>query len=249
MSNSRKSRSVCASSQGKRLLKQAKGEWKDSEGNRLTYERIAEMTKLSNKTVSRFFSGKGIDEENVYPIIQVLDLKYEDVISLEEDKVGETMNKIEEHDSDSNSASELIINLKTTLEEYRKNIENNYQAMDWLKGNRQALAHQAAEVALKECDNQNLHDGDIEYARILEELSKDIKECLRICYICLEKGTIRVLEEARQKSLIPSKLDYELYEKALLFIKQQKVAHELPQEVGQSLAACLQYLITIVSLI
>ncbi|MBD2527447.1 hypothetical protein [Nostoc sp. FACHB-133] len=193
MSKPRKSRSVCASPEGKRLLERAKREWRDSEGNRLSFERIAEMAGLgSDRTVRRFFDGEGIDQSNAHSIIKALGLEYDSVIPLEEEKVGETIKEIEERESNSNSASELIKDLETILEEYRQNTENDDQAMHWLKGNRQALAQQAAEVALRECDNQNLYDGDIEYARILEELSKDVKEYLLICYICLKEGTIGV---------------------------------------------------------
>lgn len=246
MSKPRKPRKVCASSEGKRLLKKTKGEWRDSEGKSLTYERIAEMAQLSDKTVRRLFNGEGVQEENVHSIIEVLNLEYEDVISKEEEKIEEAINEIAERESNSSRASELINDLKITLEEYRENTKNDSHAIEWLKGNRQALAQQAAEVALKECDNQNLYDGDIEYARILEELSKDVKEYLRFCYICLKEGTIKVLEKARQESLIPSNFDDELYEKALLFIKEQKVIRELPEDVGKRLASCLDFLIAIV---
>lgn len=246
MSKPRKPRSVCASPEGKKLLEEAKMELKDNQGNRLTFERIAEMAEVSNKTVRRFFDGEKIDKSSANFIIKALDLEWDSIISLEEEKVEEAINEIAERESNSNRANELIKDLKISLEEYRKNTENDYQAMDWLKGNRQALAQQAAEVALKECDNQNLYDGDIEYARILEELSKDVKEYLRFCYICLKEGTIKVLEKARQQSSMPSNFDNELYEKALLFIKEQKVLHELPQEVGQRLVDCLEYLIAIV---
>lgn len=246
MSKPRKPRSVCASPEGKKLLEEAKIELKDNQGNRLTFAKIAEMADVSDKTVKRFFDGQKIDRSYANDITKALNLKYDSVISLEEEKIGEAVNEITERGSNSNRANELIKDLKISLEEYRKNTENDYQAMDWLKGNRQALAQQAAEVALKECDNQNLYDGDIEYARILEELSKDVKEYLRFCYICLKEGTIKVLEKARQQSLMPSNFDNELYEKALLFIKEQKVLHELPQEVGQRLVDCLEYLIAIV---
>lgn len=248
MSKPRKSRSVCASPEGKRLLEQAKMQLNDSQGNRLTFERIAEMAKVSDKTVRRFFDGEKIDKSSANLIIKVFDLKYEDVVSLEEEKIGDAINEIAEHESNSNRASELIKGLKTIVEEYRKSTENDYQAMDWLKVNRQTLAQQAAEVALRGCDNQNLYDGDIEYVRILKELSKDVKEYLRFCYICLKKGTIRVLEKARQQSLMPSNFDDEFYQKALLFIKDQKVLRELPQEVSKNLVDCLEFLIAIIRL-
>lgn len=249
MSNPRKSRSVCASPEGKRLLDQAKMELKDSQGNRLTFESIADIAQVSDKTVRRFFDGEKIDKGCAKSITKALNLNYESVISLEEDKVGEAINEIAECESDSNHASELIKGLEKTLNELREKSNINSQAMDWLKLNRQALAQQAAEVSLKECDNQNLYDGDIEYARILEELSKDLREYLRICYICLQEGTIRVLEEARQQSLIPLNFDSELYQEALIFIKERKVPKELPQEAGKGLTAWLEYLITNISYI
>lgn len=245
MNKPRKSRSVCASYKGKELLEEAKMEL-DSEGNRRTFESIAEKAEVSDKTVRRFFDGKKIDKSCAKSIIKALDLNWDSVISKEEEKVEEAINEIAERESNSSRASELINDLKITLEEYRKNTKNDSHAMDWLKGNRQALAQQAAEVALKECDNQNLYDGDIEYARILEELSKDVKEYLRFCYICLKEGTIKVLEKARQKSLMPSNFDSEVYKKALLFIKEQKVLRELPQEVSKNLVDCLEFLIAIV---
>ncbi len=246
MSKPRKSRSVCASPEGKKLLEEAKMQLKNSQGNRLTFDSIAEMANASDKTVRRFFNGESIDNGYAYDIIKALGLKREEVISLEEEKIGEAINEIAEHESNSNRASELIGDLEKVLEEHRKNTENDYQAMDWLKGNRQVLAQEAAEFALKECENQNLYDGDIEYARIFEELSKDVKEYLRICYLCLKNGTIRVLENARQQSLMPSNFDDEFYEKALSFIKDQKVTRELPQAVSKNLVHCLEFLIAIV---
>ncbi|RUS93022.1 hypothetical protein DSM106972_097700 [Dulcicalothrix desertica PCC 7102] len=249
MSNSRKLRGVCASPKGKGLLDQARREGKDSEGNRLTYERIAEMALVGERTVRRFFNGENVDKSYATSIIDALSLDYNSVISLEDEKVEEAKSKIAERGSDSSIASELIRDLETILQEHRKNTEIDNQAMDWLKGNRLDLAEEAASAALKECSNQNLFDGDREYAKIISELSKDIIEYLRICHICLQEGTIRVLEEARQQSLIPLNFDSELYQKALIFIKEQKVIQKFTQEAGKTLVACLDYLIAVVPLL
>lgn len=239
MSKPRKSRGVCASPEGKRLLEQAK------DSQRLTYERIAEIAQVSDKTARRLFDGEKIDRSSAEPIIiKALGLEYDLVISPEkdtEDKVRETIETVERQ-SDSDSASELVRDLETILEEYGKKTEIDNQARDWLRLNQNDLAKQAASIALKEYGNQNLYDGDIEYTRILEELSNDIKEYLRFCRICLKEGTVKVLEIAKEQSLMPNNFDSELYEKALLFIKDQKVTHE-------SLAACLKYLIGMVSVI
>jgi hypothetical protein len=235
MNKSRKSRGVCASLEGKKLLEEAK------DNKRLTYDSIAELAQVSDKTVRRLFDGEKIDRSNAKLIITELGLEYDSVISREEDtedKVRETIETVEGQ-NDSDSANELVKDLKKILEEYKKNRETENQAMNWLELNRYDLAKQAASVALKECGNQILYDGDIEYVRILEELSNDVREYLRFCYISLKEGTIEVLEEARRQSLMPNNFDSELYKKALLFIKEQKVTYE-------SLGACLQYLIAIV---
>ena len=245
MSDSRNNPNVRATSEGIKLLKQARREFRDSEDKPLTFEGIAKITndRVTERTVRRFFGGERVRPDSANEIIKALGLKYEDVISLEEEKMGRVMNEIAECESDSNRASELIIDLKKSLENYRTNRELDNKARNWLRDNRQVLAQQAAEFALKECDKQNLDDGDIEYARIIEELSKDVKEYLRFCYISLQQGSMRVLEEARQQSLMPSTLDSEFYKNALLFIKEQRVLNELPQAVSQNLRTCLDYFI------
>ena len=202
------------------------------------------MAYVSSRTVRRLFDGGNAYPSLANSIIEALGLEWGSVISLEEEKIEEAISEIAERESNSHKADELIKDLKISLEKYRKSTKNDYQAMDWLKGNRQALAQDAAEVALKECDNQNLYDGDIEYVRILEELSNDVREYLRFCYISLQEGTMAVLEEARQQSLIPLNFDSEFYKQALLFIKEQRV-NQLPKEVGQNLMTCLDYLILV----
>jgi Phycobilisome protein len=248
MSNSRKSRGVCASPKGKELLDQARREGKDSEGNRLTYERIAEMASVADKTVRRFFKGENVDKSYATDIIKALGLDYYSVISLEEEKIEEAKIQIAERESYSPKASEVIRDLEAILQEHRKNTKIDNLAMEWLKGKRLALAEEAASVVLKEYSNQNLYDGEREYAKKFSELSKDIIEYLRICHICLQEGTVEVLQQAWQQSLIPSNSDPEVYQKALSFIKEKKVLEELPQEVGKSLASCLDYLIKLASL-
>ncbi|MEM7725498.1 MAG: formylglycine-generating enzyme family protein [Cyanobacteria bacterium P01_A01_bin.45] len=91
----RKFGTVCASPEGKKLLEKAKAEWKDSQGNHLTFERIAEMAELSDKTVRRFFNGRKIYNSGANSIIQALDLEWDSVISLEEEKIRETINSFE----------------------------------------------------------------------------------------------------------------------------------------------------------
>lgn len=80
MIQTRKSRSIQANQEGKRKLEQAKATQRDSDGNRLSFPRIAEKASLDEKTVKSFFYGKRVDRDSAVAIIQVLGLQLTDVV-------------------------------------------------------------------------------------------------------------------------------------------------------------------------
>ncbi|MEM7727634.1 MAG: hypothetical protein AAF208_14915, partial [Cyanobacteria bacterium P01_A01_bin.45] len=222
MSKQRKPRGVCASPEGKKLLEEAKMEL-DSEGKRRTFESIAEKAQVNDKTVRRFFDGKNIDKSCAKSIIKALDLNWDSVIPLEEEKVEEAKEAIneiaEQHESNSNRAIELLKGLEKTLKEYREKPDIDSQAIDWLQLNEQALAEEAAEVVLREYYNQNDLDRNTECSKMFEQLSEDIKQYLYIYSLLLQEATRTVIDIAIQESSIPLNLDSELYVKALTVIK------------------------------
>ena len=72
MNQTRKSRSVQATRDGKQKLEQAKAAKCDDNGKRWSYRRIAEQAGLDEKTVKTFFYGKRVDRDSALAITQVL---------------------------------------------------------------------------------------------------------------------------------------------------------------------------------
>ena len=256
MSKNRKPRSVYPSKDGVRRLEQAKAQGRDDECKPLTFERIAAKAQVSDKTVKRFFCGKGVDPYSADGIIRALGLKQEDILSSEELLVAESIEKIEasstaleEPGTNSERPAQLIGELERILRDLKKSTDDSYQAMDWLKANRKNLAQEAAEAALKEHLNQKPLNENQDYAENVELLSKDIKKYLQLLYHCLEEGAWKLLDQAMQKSLIPLNIELSYYVKALIFIKNERVAKELSPEAAKELTLCLDYLVKIIPII
>ncbi|MBD2168172.1 hypothetical protein H6G04_27695 [Calothrix membranacea FACHB-236] len=246
MSQTRRPRGVAASTEGIEQLKKAKG--------KLPFYEIAMKAQVSDKTVRRFFDGERVDEGYADAIIKALGLEEKNILSTEDlslidEQVGEAIEEIERHGTNSGRASELVEELEEKLKEYKKSSNASREAMDWLKGNRHILVKEATEESLKEFYSQNPKSGNAEDSENEEQLSKDLLKYLQLSYYCLEEGTLELIEEARRESLIPLNLNYELYVKALLFIKEQKVLKDLPQEAAQELGFYLDYLVNIIPII
>lgn len=254
MNQKRRRNSVYPSKGGIERLKQAKAKGRDDEGKPLTFERIAEKAKVSDKTVKRFFRGEQpVDLDSAIAIIEALGLKEEEVVSSEESLLVESIERIEarsaeleRHGTHSDRAGELIEELERKLKELKNSTDDSHQAMDWLKANRKALAQEAAKTALREHYNQLSSERDMDYLENVEQFSKDIRKYLQLLYYCLEEGTWNLIDQAIQKSVIPLNLESKFYVKALIFIKDQRVAKNLPPEAAKELILCLDYLINII---
>ena len=81
MHKARKPRGIPATKHGLELLKQAKAN-KQHKKKRLTYEEIAELTQLDEKTIKRFFGGQPVDMATVVSIVKFFELEIADVIEL-----------------------------------------------------------------------------------------------------------------------------------------------------------------------
>ena len=84
MTRRRKSRSVQATEEGIRILKESKAANRDSQGRRLTFERIAEKADVDPKTVKTFLYGGGVDPESAWAIAEKgFGLKVTDIVGIE----------------------------------------------------------------------------------------------------------------------------------------------------------------------
>jgi energy-coupling factor transporter ATP-binding protein EcfA2 len=81
MTQTRKSRSVQATSDGKQKLEQAKAAKCDDNGKHWSYRRIAEQAGLDEKTVKNFFYPKRVDRDSALAITQVLGLQLTDIVA------------------------------------------------------------------------------------------------------------------------------------------------------------------------
>ncbi len=253
MNQKRRRRTVRLSKAGIEQLERAKDKGRDNEGKPLTFESIAEKAKVSDRTVKRFFHGEAIEPGNADTIIEALGLKKEEILSSEEALVGESIERIEARSAElerqgthSDRAGELIEELERKLKTLKKSTDDSHQAMDWLKANRKALGQEAAKAALREHCNQLSAEMDTNYLETVEQFSKDIRKYLQLLYYCLEEGTWNLIDQAIQKSLIPLNLESKFYVKALIFIKDQRVAKDLHPEATKELILCLEYLINII---
>ncbi len=252
--NSRR-RGVYPSKGGIERLKRAKAKGRDDEGKPLTFERIAGKAQVSDNTVKRFFRKEAVDRSSAVAIIEALGLKEEDVLSSEESLVVESIEKIEarsaeleRHGTHSDRAGKLIKELERKLKGLKKSTDDTHQARDWLKANRKALAQEAAKAALREHYNQPIAGGDADDSEKVEQFAKDIRKYLQLLYYSLEEGTWNLIDQAIQESVIPLNLESKFYAKALIFIKDQRVAKELSPEAAKELTLCLDYLINIISI-
>jgi hypothetical protein len=260
MNQKRRPRGVRPSKGGIERLEQAKAKGRDDEGKPLTFERIAGKAQVSDNTVKRLFRGDAVDRSSAVAIIEALGLKKEEVLSSEESLLSseeslvvESIERIEarsaepeSHGTHSERAGKLIEELERKLKGLKKSTDDSHQAMDWLKANRKALAQEAAKEALREHYNQPTDRGDADDSEKVEQFAKDIRKYLQLLYYSLEEGTWNLIDQAIQESVIPLNLESKFYAKALIFIKDQKVAKELPPEAAKELTLCLDYLINII---
>ncbi|NEO24076.1 hypothetical protein [Moorena sp. SIO4A5] len=249
MNKKRNRDSVSASPEGIMRLKQARASQRDDEGNPLTYEGLAVKAKMTDRTVKRFFSGKRVDRNNAYAIIEALNLKREDVLypDPEESLVLESIEQIQAKDTgDSERAGELIKGLETALSELKKREEASLEAMEWLKANRKALSQEAAEAALRKHYDQNPNNVDTDYSEDIEVFSQEIIKYLQLIYYCLDLRNWKPMDRAIQEFLIPVNRDLQLYVDALYFIKTQKLSLSFTPEEAKEITLYLDYLINII---
>lgn len=244
MNRKRKPRGVSATPEGIKRLKEAKAGGRDDEGKPLTYERLAQRAKVSDKTVQRFFGGDDVDWDSAIAIIKELKLKEQDILPLEESLVSESIERIgAESTANSERASALIEKLETALSELKASKNASLPAMDWLKANREALSREAAKSAFEEYYGKKHSELDKDYLEEIEQFSKEIRKYLRLLYYCLEAGSWELMDRAMQESLIPMNRNSQLYVKALKFIKNQKMSRCLSPDEARELTLCLDYLI------
>ncbi|HEY9852813.1 MAG TPA: tetratricopeptide repeat protein [Leptolyngbyaceae cyanobacterium] len=84
MAQKRKPRSVQATEAGLKILKEFKAANRDSEGQRLTLQRIADKAGVDPKTFKTFFYGGGVDPESASAICEkAFGLKVTDIVGVE----------------------------------------------------------------------------------------------------------------------------------------------------------------------
>ena len=84
MTSKRRSRSVRATEAGQKNLNNAKDANRDHDGQKLTFERIAEKAGIDPKTVKSFFYGRGVDRGSALAIVETaLGLKITDIVDPE----------------------------------------------------------------------------------------------------------------------------------------------------------------------
>ena len=150
MTRRRKSRSVQATEEGIRILKESKAANRDSEGRRLTFERIAEKAGVDQKTVKTFLYGRGVDPESAIAIAEkVFGLKVTDIVGIEawnqvcsksklpklghteglENTVLATQSSLEHHNNIPRSGAVEFVGRTEQLSELHQLLEKNNQVV------------------------------------------------------------------------------------------------------------------------
>jgi tetratricopeptide (TPR) repeat protein len=150
MTRRRKSRSVQATKEGIRILKESKAANRDSEGRRLTFERIAEKAGVDPKTVKTFLYGGGVDPESAWAIAEkVFGLKVTDIVGIEawnqvcsksklpklghteglENTVLATQSSLEHHNNIPRSGAVEFVGRTEQLSELHQLLEKNNQVV------------------------------------------------------------------------------------------------------------------------
>ena len=180
-------------------------------------------------------------------------LEEEQVLSLEESLVEKSIEKIESSsviregdEKRSERASKLIAELERSLKTLKDSTDDSQQAMDWLKANRKTLAQDATNEALRKHYNQAKSSEDKNYKKKFEQLYRDIRKYLQLLYYWLEEGEWELIDQAIKEQVIPLNLEKRFYVEALIFIKEERVAKELPSKVAEELTLCLDYLVAII---
>jgi uncharacterized protein (UPF0262 family) len=122
---------VCASERGLQLLREAQSQGLVNEGQRLTYARISEKSKVSERTVKRFFSGHNVRLDSAIAITQdALRLNVNEVVDfcrIELDKIQSDLeekqlflreaikSKDDLFSSSSGVKNELLVDLKRII--------------------------------------------------------------------------------------------------------------------------------------
>jgi pentatricopeptide repeat protein len=150
MTRRRKSRSVQATKEGIRILKESKAANRDSEGRRLTFERIAEKAGVDPKTVKNFLYGGGVDPASAWAIAEkVFGLKVTDIVGIEawnqvcsksklpklghteglENTVLATQSSLEHHNNIPRSGAVEFVGRTEQLSELHQLLEKNNQVV------------------------------------------------------------------------------------------------------------------------
>jgi tetratricopeptide (TPR) repeat protein len=150
MTRRRKSRSVQATEEGIRILKESKAANRDSEGRRLTFERIAEKADVDPKTVKTFLYGGGVDPESAWAIAEKgFGLKVIDIVGIEawnqvcsksklpklghteglENTVLATQSSLEHHNNIPRSGAVEFVGRTEQLSELHQLLEKNNQVV------------------------------------------------------------------------------------------------------------------------
>lgn len=150
MTRRRKSRSVQATEEGIRILKESKAANRDSEGRRLTFERIAEKADVDPKTVKTFVYGGGVDPESAWAIAEKgFGLKVTDIVGIEawnqvcsksklpklghteglENTVLATQSSLEPHNNTPRSGAVEFVGRTEQLSELHQLLEKNNQVV------------------------------------------------------------------------------------------------------------------------
>lgn len=150
MTRRRKSRSVQATEEGIRILKESKAANRDSEGRRLTFERIAEKAGVDQKTVKTFLYGGGVDPESAWAIAEKgFGLKVIDIVGIEawnqvcsksklpklghteglENTVLATQSSLEHHNNIPRSGAVEFVGRTEQLSELHQLLEKNNQVV------------------------------------------------------------------------------------------------------------------------
>lgn len=246
MNQKRNRDSVKATSEGTKLLQEAKAK-RDDEGNFLSYERLAHQANISTRTVRRFYNGKRVDRSSAIAIIKTLGLKEDEILDQQDSLVKSTIKEIQAKETeDSEPASELIKQLETELSKRQETEQDSFQAMAWLKANRRTLSREAAEAALRKHYEENSENINIDYLENIEEFSQEIRQYLKVIYSCLKVGSWDFIDKAMQENLMPIHRDIQLYVLALQFIKNKKISINFSPDEARELKLCLDYLIYVI---
>jgi len=150
MTRRRKSRSVQATEEGIRILRESKAANRDSEERRLTLQRIAEKAGVDQKTVKTFLYGRGVDPESAWAIAEKgLGLKVTDIVGIEawnqvcsksklpklghtkglENTVLATQSSLEHHNNIPRSGAVEFVGRTEQLSELHQLLEKNNQVV------------------------------------------------------------------------------------------------------------------------